>query len=324
MANGFLVYIESNDGNTRKGSLECLAAARSLADRMGWSVTAVVFEGGDVLERVKKFGPYRIVEAKVGDAPMSRDIWILVLERIIRQEEAAYVLATASSRGKDILPGVSARFELGVIQDVTGIDIDGDELVITRPIYAGKAYETVKPAAHPAFISLRPNVFPADEKEGGAPEVTSFPQEINPDDLRTIIQEIKTSAGSKVELTEAGVIVSGGRGIKGPENYQMIEDLANLLGGAAGASRAVVDAGWVDHQHQVGQTGKTVSPSLYIAIGISGAIQHLAGMSSSKYIVAINKDPDAPIFKVADYGIVGDLFKIVPLLTDALKKYMDQ
>jgi len=172
----------------------------------------------------------------------------------------------------------------------------------------------------PLRVTLRPNVFPATPVEGVSCETTERVENVSAEDLRTVITDLVESSGGKVELTEAAIIVSGGRGIKEQENFHLIEELAEVLGAAAGASRAIVDSGWVDHQQQVGQTGKTVSPNLYIAVGISGAIQHMAGMSSSKYIVAINKDEDAPIFKVANSGIVGDLFKIVPLLTEELKK----
>jgi electron transfer flavoprotein alpha subunit len=170
------------------------------------------------------------------------------------------------------------------------------------------------------MATLRPNVFTLGEADAGrSAEETTFTPELSAEQVHAAVKEVKVSEGQKIELTEANIIVSGGRGMKGPENFPMIEQLADALGGAMGASRAAVDAGWIDHQHQVGQTGKTVSPTLYVACGISGAIQHLAGMSSSKFIVAINKDPEAPIFNVADYGIVGDLFTIVPALTEAVK-----
>ena len=173
----------------------------------------------------------------------------------------------------------------------------------------------------PAIATLRPNVFTLGEADAGRnAEVTVFTPELNAGQVHASVKEVRQSEGQKIELTEAGIIVSGGRGVKGPENFPLIQELADALGGAMGASRAAVDAGWIDYQHQVGQTGKTVSPTLYVACGISGAIQHLAGMSSSKFIVAINKDPEAPIFNVADYGIVGDLFAVVPMLTEAVKK----
>jgi electron transfer flavoprotein alpha subunit len=189
-----------------------------------------------------------------------------------------------------------------------------------RPIYAGKAYAKVQLLMTPGVATLRPNVFSLGAADTGrSAESVSFTPELSASQIRATVKEVQASAGLKVELTEANIIVSGGRGMKGPENFPIIDQLADVLGGATGASRSAVDAGWIDHQHQVGQTGKTVSPTLYIACGISGAIQHLAGMSSSKYIVAINKDPEAPIFSIADYGIVGDLFVVVPALTQELK-----
>ena len=194
-----------------------------------------------------------------------------------------------------------------------------------RPIYAGKAFARVRLTRVPSMATLRPNVFSL-----GAPETSrraepeDFAPDLSPGKIRARATGMQASGGQKVELTEANIIVSGGRGLKGPENFAIVQDLADALGGAMGASRAAVDAGWIDHQHQVGQTGKTVSPTLYVACGISGAIQHLAGMSSSKYIVAINKDPEAPIFKLADYGIVGDLFSIVPALAQEVRKLKAQ
>jgi electron transfer flavoprotein alpha subunit len=238
-----------------------------------------------------------------------------------KQIQPRFIFSAASAMGRDLLPRVAARLDVGLAQDCISIEIVGDkQLECIRPIYAGKAYSKIKLLMSPAMATLRPNVF-----QLGAPdtsrsaETKSFAPDLSAEKIRASVKETRASVGQKVELTEANIIVSGGRGIKGPENYVLIEELAEALGGAAGASRAAVDAGWVDSQHQVGQTGKTVSPSMYVACGISGAIQHLAGMSSSKFIVAINKDPEAPIFNLADYGIVGDLFEVVPALTKAVK-----
>ncbi|MBC7335306.1 MAG: electron transfer flavoprotein subunit alpha/FixB family protein, partial [Clostridia bacterium] len=189
-----------------------------------------------------------------------------------------------------------------------------------RPIYAGKAITKVEVAGPPVLATMRPNVLGIAPVTPRTPEVVAHSVQLDPASLRQLVKEVVRKTAGRVELTEADIIVAGGRGMKGPENFKLLEDLADVLGAAVGASRAAVDAGWRDHDDQVGQTGKTVSPTLYIACGISGAIQHLAGMSSSKFIVAINKDPEANIFKVADYGIVGDLFKVVPLLTEEFKK----
>jgi electron transfer flavoprotein alpha subunit len=323
MAKGFLVYIESRNGKIRKGSLEAMATARRLAGELGTTADAVVFGAVESMDQLKEYGPVRIFHVTYDQDLMSREMWIGSLEGLVKREEPACVMAAASATGKDLLPGVAARFSRSVVQDVTAITVDGGDMLIKRPIYAGKAFQTVKLTGAPGFVTLRPNVFPA-EPGSGAAEIVPVQETVDAGALRSRIREVRESQAGKVELTEAAVIVSGGRGIKEAENYALIEQLAEAAGAAAGASRAIVDAGWVDHQQQVGQTGKTVSPTLYIAIGISGAIQHLAGMSSSKYIVAINKDPDAPIFKVADYGIVGDLFKVVPLLTEEFKKLQNQ
>jgi len=205
------------------------------------------------------------------------------------------------------------------LSDSIGLKYEGGWQV-RRPIYAGKCFLDVTPTTDLAIVGIRPNAFTLEELGDGAAAEESFDPGVSGIDAKAVVKEILASGGEKVTLTEAEIVVSGGRGIKGPENYHLIEELADVLGAAAGASRAVVDAGWVDYAHQVGQTGKTVSPNLYIACGISGAIQHLAGMSSSKCIVAINKDSNAPIFKVADYGIVGDLFEVVPRLKEAFQE----
>jgi electron transfer flavoprotein alpha subunit len=234
-------------------------------------------------------------------------------------EKAAVVLVPFTAMGRDLAPRVAARTGAGLVSDCVALSVKDGRLEARRPVYAGKAYATVRWEGETQIASLRPNVFamgtadPAHTAEvrKGTVDTTA----------RAKVTAVHATASGKVELTEAQIIVSGGRGLKGPENFHLVESLAGAFGAAVGASRAVVDAGWVDHQYQVGQTGKTVSPTLYVACGISGAIQHLAGMSSSKFIVAINKDPDAPIFKVANYGIVGDLFVLLPKLTEAAKSY---
>jgi electron transfer flavoprotein alpha subunit len=225
--------------------------------------------------------------------------------------------------GRDLSPRVAARLGAGLATDCTELDIsDTGMLSVKRPMFAGKLFANVVfNNAKPQIASVRPNVMPPQENPK-AGEVVKLEVSVDASRVRTKLMEIKKETGARVDLTEAKIIVSGGRGMKGPENYSILEDLVTILGSQAtvGASRSAVDAGWRPHSDQVGQTGKTVTPDLYIACGISGAVQHLAGMSSSKYIVAINKDPDAPIFHKADYGIVGDLFKIVPLIAEELKK----
>jgi electron transfer flavoprotein alpha subunit len=220
--------------------------------------------------------------------------------------------------GRDLSGRVAARLGVGCLADCTRLSIEGGTVVAVRPVYSGKALATVEGGAkHPVVVTLRPNVFPATAGDGqAAVETVALPAV----DIRAVVREVVAKEAGELDVAEADVIVSGGRGIKGPEHFALIRELAQALGAAVGASRAVVDAGWIDHAHQVGQTGKVVSPTLYVACGISGAIQHLAGMSSAKLIVAVNKDPEAPIFKVADYGIVGDLFQVLPALTAEIRK----
>jgi electron transfer flavoprotein alpha subunit len=233
----------------------------------------------------------------------------------------AAVLFAATAAGRDLAPAAAAGLDTAVAADCTGLAVDGGRLLIRRPVFAGKAVLTCRFAQPPAVVTLRPNVFaaaPPDPSRTAA--VEPLPVAWEERDFAASVKEVKAVPAKRPELTEAAAIVSGGRGMKGPEHFHLIEALADSLGAAVGASRAVVDAGWRPHAEQVGQTGKTVSPNLYIACGISGAIQHLAGMSSSKVIVAVNRDPEAPIFKVATYGIVGDAFEVVPALTAEFKR----
>jgi electron transfer flavoprotein alpha subunit len=230
----------------------------------------------------------------------------------------AAVILGHTVRGKDLGPRIAALLDAPMISDCVAFGADGGAIVARRPIYAGKALVNVSGRGELLVATLRPNAVMAEE--GPAEGAVECAPVAAPDKgLGAVLKEVLAAATRKIDLSEAGIIVSGGRGLKGPENFAMIEELAQELGAAVGASRAVVDAGWRPHADQVGQTGKTVSPQLYIAVAISGAIQHLAGMRTSKYIVAINKDPEAPIFKVADYGIVGDAFEVVPRLTQAVR-----
>jgi electron transfer flavoprotein alpha subunit len=287
---GVLAVCEQRDGKLRKVSFEVVTGAR----RLGNTVDAVVSDATDpegaaaaIAERAKS-GGYRAV------------------------------VFAASATGRDLAPRVAAKLGVGVAADVTALVVDGDAIVATRPVYAGKAFQKLRVTARPAVVSLRPNIFTPDAQASA----------VTPETLpvksggRVRVREIKAAPAGTLDVAEAPIIISGGRGLKEPANFKVLEELAQAFGGkaAVGASRAVVDAGWRAHADQVGQTGKTVSPSLYIAVGISGAIQHLAGMRTSKVIVAINKDKDAPIFKVADYGVVGDLFEIVPRLTEEIRK----
>jgi len=323
MAQGILVFIEQRNGNIRKASLEALSEA--VRQSSGEPVSAVVI-GANVKalsEQIKQYKPGKILVVDGADfAAYSTEGYAAALTAAIKKEQPRYLFAATTSMAKDLIPRVAARLDGACVTDVVELRKDGQNLVPVRSLYSGKAYGAFNLAGPLALLMLRPNIFAIATPEPGH-NATIEDLAVTPDKVRARVVETHVSAGQKVELSEASIIVSGGRGIKGPENWPMLQSLCDVLGAALGASRAVVDAGWIDHQHQVGQTGKTVSPQLYIAVGISGAIQHLAGMSSSKIIVAINKDPEAPIFKHATYGLVGDVFEIVPKLTEELKKALN-
>jgi electron transfer flavoprotein alpha subunit len=324
MANGILVFIEHRNGQVRKSSLEALSQARQLAPKGQKPVTAVLV-GSDVDNLagfVNKCKPDKILVVKGADfASYSTEGFADALTAAIKKEDPKYVFAANTSMGKDLIPRVAARLDSPCAADVVEFVADGDNLNVVRPMYSGKVRATIEFTSPLAFVTTRPNVFPVVESENGT-QAAIEDLAVTPTNIRAKVTATHAAEGAKIELSEARVIVSGGRGIKGPENWPVLQELCDVLGAALGASRAVVDAGWIDHQHQVGQTGKTVSPQLYFACGISGAIQHLAGMNSSKVIVAINKDAEAPIFKHATYGLVGDVLEIVPKLTAELKKNM--
>ncbi len=315
-----LVFVEQRNGSIRKASFEALSEAKRLSAGSGWSVCAVV-AGHGVSAKAGELGAWGAGKVYVADeerfARYSAEGYAAVVRAAVEKCAPSALFMAATALGRDLSGRVAARLGWGCLADVTKLALEGGALEATRPVYSGKALARVDGAGKPVVVTLRPNVFPA-QSAGGAAEVEALVAP--PADIRAVVKEILTKEGGELDVAEADVIVTGGRGIKGPENFALIRELAKLLGGAVGASRAVVDAGWIEHSHQVGQTGKVVSPSLYIACGVSGAIQHLAGMSSSKLIVAINKDPDAPIFKVADYGIVGDLFQVVPALVEEVRK----
>ena len=313
-----LAVLEQRDGVLRKISHEVVTAAQRLGD----GVDAVVCAAGAVqgAEQAGKYGADRIVTlTNPAFAKYAPEACAQALADRAKQGGYRTIVFAASATGKDLAPRVAAKLGVAVAADLTDLAADGGGVVVTRPVYAGKALLKVKVASQPAVLSLRPNVFtPVERPKAGAAETVAVTIPAG----RVIVREIKAAPAGTLDVAEAQVIISGGRGLKEPANFKVLEELARAFGGqaAVGASRAVVDAGWRAHADQVGQTGKTVSPSLYIAVGISGAIQHLAGMRTSKVIVAINKDKDAPIFKVADYGVVGDLFEIVPKLTEEIRK----
>lgn len=303
-----LVFIEQRGGAIKKSSLEAVSEARRLSEQ----VAAVLVGPGNAAD----IGRHGATKVYVADDPRlaaySPEGYAAAVSAAAKACGAKAIFFAASAMGKDLAPTVAAVNDVSVATDCVALRREGNALIARRPVYAGKAVIEVEFKKLPAIVSLRPNVFPLSD--GGAP-ATVEKLNVTLPELKSVVREIVETAKGKVELTEAATIVSGGRGFKGPENFRLLEALADALGAAVGVSRAVVDAGWRPHGEQVGQTGKTVSPTLYIAAGISGAIQHLAGMSSSKVIVAINKDADAPIFKVATYGIVGDLFEVLPEMT---------
>lgn len=322
MANKILVFTELTETSVKNVTLEILGKLTENG-QTDLHVCAIGDIPGEAKSELAKWGAKSITAIKNSALEKySPEGYSTALEQFIKEKQFDYVFAGATSLGKDLLPRVSGVFSAGLASDVTNFLFEGGEFFGTRPLFAGKCLAKVKlNGEKPHFITVRPNALGLSESPASASsEDSTFDASIN--DLRATITEIIKGATSKLDLTEANIIVSGGRSMKSAENFKILDELADVLGATVGASRAAVDSGLAPHAMQVGQTGKTVSPSLYIACGISGAIQHLAGMRTSKVIVAINTDPDAPIFTKADYGIVGDLFQIVPLMTEEFKKIL--
>jgi electron transfer flavoprotein alpha subunit len=311
---GVLVFTESKDGKLKKVSREALSIGRKLAEAAGGDLTAFAADAAAAAD-AGRYGAKKVFVVSAG--AYATEPYTSALAEAVKQAQPSIVLLGGTADGRDLAPRLAARLGVGVASDVDRLEWTGSALRARRPVYSGKVFLTVDVTGSPAIATTRPNAFPAEEAGGGAAEVVNVSAST---DNRVRIVETKAPEAGEISLGEADIIVSGGRGLKEAQNFSYIRDLAHAIGGAVGASRAVVDAGWIDHQHQVGQTGRVVSPNLYIAAGVSGAIQHLAGMSSSKHIVAINKDPEAPIFRVADLGVVGDLFQILPALTEEVKK----
>jgi electron transfer flavoprotein alpha subunit len=318
MAQGIFVITEQHDGAFRKVTFETVSEGRRLADGLNTDLTAVVMGSGveNITGELEKYGADKILMA---DDPVlaeyTTDAYTNVLANIIKPLDPELIIIGASTQGKDLAARLAARLDAGMAMECVAIRLENSGLVFTRPMFGGKVLADVEIEGTPKIAAVRPNVMSITE----SPKAASVEKaDVQAGDVATSVIETKAEAGDKVELTEADIIVSGGRGTGG--DYAVIEELAALFGGAVGASRSAVDEGWRPHSDQVGQTGKVVSPNLYVACGISGAIQHLAGMSTSKYIVAINKDPEAPIFAKADFGVVGDLFEVVPEIIEEVKK----
>ncbi len=319
---GVWVFIENRDGEIAAIAKEALAASRTVADGLGETLTALVFgqDVAGVAAAAFDLGADAVLGAD--DASLSpfrvEAVGPLVV-KLAQEREPAVIMAGASTRGRDLAAWVAADLEAGLVADGTDLAVDGGTVKVTRPVYASKLLATVFVTEGTQVITLRNRAFPQAESTGGSGSAEWVDTAVAEADIPTKVTGFAGKEGG-VSLTDANIIVSGGRGVGGPEGFAPVQELANVLGAALGASRAAVDAGWIPYEHQVGQTGKTVSPDLYIANGISGAIQHQAGMRTSKVIVAINKDPEAPIFKLAQYGIVGDLFEVLPALTAEFKK----
>ncbi|MFO7986322.1 MAG: electron transfer flavoprotein subunit alpha/FixB family protein [Desulfatiglandaceae bacterium] len=325
MAQGVWTIAEQRDGDFRKITYEIVSEGRRLADALGQELTVVLL-GSNIKDKAAELGHYGADHIQVADdprlEPYTTDGYVSVISQLIKANDPAVLLLGASVEGKDLSARLAGKLDVGMAQDCTAFAIEDGNLVATRPIYAGKAYTKVAfEDSIPQLVTARPNVMSIAEPDTSrSAQVMDADFSLDDGDLKTKVVDVIRDESGKIDLTEAEKIVSGGRGMKGPENYNILEELADAIGGTVGASRSAVDAGWRPHSDQVGQTGKVVSPNLYVACGISGAIQHLAGMSTSKVIVAINKDEDAPIFQKADYGVVADLFDVVPALTEEAKK----
>lgn len=319
MARKVLVLGEIRDGELRNVSFEAIAAAKVVAD--GGEVVATLFgeSVGSLEGEMIQYGADRVV--KVENAALKEyttDAYQQALLQVIDSEQPEGLIIGHTAAGKDLSPRIAAKLDAGLISDAVSVENDGGDIVFTRPIYSGKAFEKKTIEEGLIFATIRPNNIPPLQKDGGrSGDVADLAVEIK--DLRTTIKEIVRKSTGGVDLSEAKIVVAGGRGVKSKEGFDSLNELANILGAAVGASRGACDAEYCDYSLQIGQTGKVVTPDLYFAIGISGAIQHLAGMSNSKVIVAINKDAEAPIFEVADYGIVADLFDVLPMLVEELK-----
>ena len=325
MANDVWIIAEQRKGTIRRITYELISEGKRIADQIGGACRAVVL-GHEIRENLSKFGSYGADTVYVADNEMladyTTDAYVDVISDLVRKNDPSILLTGASVEGKDLSVRLSARLGVGLAVDCVSFELDGGILTATRPIFAGKAFAVVSLEGNsPMMASARPNVLRvADPDESKVAEVKTVEVDLDTKRLKTRVLEMHADERGRPDLTEAEIIVSGGRGMKEADNFSILEEMADAIGASVGASRSAVDAGWRPHTDQVGQTGKVVTPNLYIACGISGAIQHLAGMGSSKVIVAINKDADAPIFTKADYGIVGDLFEYVPLLTKEFEK----
>jgi electron transfer flavoprotein alpha subunit len=318
-------FVESRGVDLRKVGLEAVTAARAFADKSGGGeVHALVLGPPGVAAKASQLGQYGadvvIAVEHAGLANYNPEVATATAADRIKSGGYRAAIFSTSAQGRDLAPRVAARLGVSVVTDVLSFDLEGDTVVVRHPINIGKVIATLAISGSPAVIGIRPNVV-APLQNAKAGRVENAQPAVDPGSTRVKVTETRQGGGGKLDLAEAPVVIAGGRGLKSAENFKLVEDLASAFGNAAvGATRAVTDDGWRPHSDQIGQTGRLVSPELYIAVGISGAVQHLAGMRTSKTIVAVNKDKDAPIFKVADYGIVGDVFEVIPALTEAVRE----
>lgn len=319
-----LVLAEVRDNKIKNAGIESVCTGYKFAKELNsdFEILIIGEKLDEAVSELKNYGFGNIIAIENERLKnYSSSAYTKIVTEICKSRNADILILSATALGKDLAPRIAARFEGGLASDCTDLRIADGNIIATRPVYAGKVYIEMKITSPFKIFTLRPNVFLKDKIESGADNVEKISVELQDSDLSSKVTDIVQNS-EKLDVAEANIIVSGGRGMKGPEHFNLVEALAGVLNAAVGASRAVVDAGWRPHSEQVGQTGKTVAPNLYIACGISGAIQHLAGMSSSKCIVAINKDKDAPIFSIADYAIVADVFEILPALTEEFKKVL--
>jgi len=313
-----LIYTEIEKGKIRKPSYQMIGGAKKHFPQAKITSIIIIESLSDEIRTLPVDKVLHIKSDELND--YTAESYSYAISQIFNELKPDLLLISATFQGRDMAPRLSAKLSLPLISECTGINTDDGNITFTHPMFGGRAISTIKAMTDKTIIAtVRPNIFPIIE-ESGNPEIIEKILDIPDDILKVKVLNVEETGGDMPDVSEASIVISGGRGMKGPENFKMLEELAKLLGGAVGASRSAVDEGWMPQSHQVGQTGKTISPNLYVACGISGAIQHRAGMSSSKCIVAINIDPDAEIFKITDYGIVADLFTIVPLLTKKLSE----
>ncbi|MEW6774759.1 MAG: electron transfer flavoprotein subunit alpha/FixB family protein [Bdellovibrionota bacterium] len=322
-----MIFVEHRGGEVKKITRQLATIGKELAGKTGGKLTAV-FAGSGVKGKAADLGKFGVTKVLVADhadlGNYSTEGYVAACAKAIGQEKPAIFLSGATAMGRDLSARLAQRLNTGCLTDCMGLEVNGQGLLeARRPALSGKIHMRLTiPKARPQIASVRPNTFPASPDGSGAAEVADVAGALDGVQIRCKLVELQTKASAKADLTEAERIVSGGRALKAPENFKILNDLADVIGATVGASRAAVDSGYAPHEMQIGQTGRVVNPELYLGFGISGAIQHLAGMRTSKVICAINKDPDAPIFKIADYGIVDDLFKVAPALTDEFKKLL--